>query len=69
MNKKLVTCCSLVLSLALLLVSCAPIVVPSADNTVAAEDVKSVAYPEKEIEIIIPWAAGGGTDILTRKVM
>jgi tripartite-type tricarboxylate transporter receptor subunit TctC len=24
------------------------------------------AYPEKEITIIVPWAAGGGTDIITR---
>ncbi len=24
------------------------------------------AYPEKEITIIVPWAAGGGTDVITR---
>jgi len=24
------------------------------------------AYPEKEITIIVPWAAGGGTDLIAR---
>lgn len=24
------------------------------------------AYPEKEITVIVPWAAGGGTDLITR---
>lgn len=59
-NKKFKFMSMLVLTMFLLLSGCA--------SKTESQQPSETAYPEQPINLIVPWAAGGGTDIIFRKI-
>lgn len=55
---------AIILSASLLLGGCAN--TPKSDGAESQDGDAAAAYPEKSVQFIIPYAAGGGTDTLCR---
>ncbi|WP_102344952.1 tripartite tricarboxylate transporter substrate binding protein [Bacillus sp. Marseille-P3661] len=73
MKKKLIVLLSIVLAVFSLLVGCSQNTANEETSTPAEkegnqEEETKVSYPEKQIEIIVPFAAGGGTDAVGRVI-
>lgn len=47
---------------------CVAILVALAANVLAARDVQSQSYPAKAVRVVVPFPAGGGTDIFARLI-